>query len=123
MNLDPLGKLESALMETMWADAPATAREVHDRVEGSRAYTTIMTTMDRLHAKGLLLREKDGLAWRYRPAVDKQAYERLATEHHVEQILDAHGEVALNAFVDAADRASSLEHLAAIIEARRAGRT
>ena len=83
MNLEPLGELETSVMEAVWALAPTTAREVHDHFGDSRAYTTIMTTLDRLHHKGLLAREKDGLAWRYQPTLGKAAYERAVTDHEV----------------------------------------
>ncbi|MDP2316286.1 MAG: BlaI/MecI/CopY family transcriptional regulator [Pseudomonadota bacterium] len=122
MNLEPLGELETTVMEAMWALSPATAREIHDQFNDTRAYTTIMTTLDRLHHKGLLTREKDGLAWRYQPKLGKAAYERAATEHHVGRLLEEHGEVALTAFVDAAARATSLDRLAELVAARREGR-
>jgi predicted transcriptional regulator len=38
------------------------------------AYTTVMTVMDNLHRKGWLIRERDGRAWRYAPAVSRQHY-------------------------------------------------
>ena len=122
MNLEPLGELETSVMEAVWALAPTTARGVHDHFGDSRAYTTIMTTMDRLHHKGLLTREKDGLAWRYQPTLGKAAYERAVTDCEVGRLLDVHGEVALNAFVDAAARTTSLDLLAELIAARRVGR-
>ena len=126
MNLEPLGDLETSVMEAVWTLAPTTAREVHghfgDHFGDSRAYTTIMTTLDRLHNKGLLAREKDGLAWRYQPTLGKAAYERAVTDHEVGRLLDVHGEVALSAFVDAAARTTSLDRLADLIAARRAER-
>lgn len=78
----PLGELEQAVMDVVWAHSPATAREVCDRMHGrrERAYTTIMTTMDRLHRKGLLRREKDGLAWRYEPALNKTEFEKAVAD-------------------------------------------
>jgi predicted transcriptional regulator len=122
MNLAPLGELETSVMEATWELRSATAREVHDLPGEDRAYTTIMTTMDRLHHKGLLTREKDGLAWRYSPTVGKADYERAVTEDVAARLLAEHGEVALSAFVDAAARATSLDRLAELVAARRQGR-
>ena len=123
---EPLGKLESAVMEVVWARGPVTAREVCDRMTGSkeRAYTTIMTTMDRLHRKGLLLREKDGLAWRYSPAVARTAFEKALADGLATEILQAHGEAALSAFVEAAAEVdeSLLDRLTQLIAQRRKGR-
>ncbi len=122
----PLGELEQAVMNIVWAHSPATAREVCDRMHGrrERAYTTIMTTMDRLHRKGLLHREKDGLAWRYQPSLDKNGFEKALADGMAAGILRAHGELALAAFVDAAARVdeSMLDRLRQLIERRRKAR-
>lgn len=123
---EPLGTLESAVMAVVWRHAPVTAREVCEQLTGpkERAYTTIMTTMDRLHRKGLLLREKDGLAWRYTPALGQQEFERALADSLVAGILQTHGEAALSAFVDAAAQVdeSLLERLSQLIASRRKGR-
>lgn len=70
-----LGDLERAVMEELWGTADAhpegrTVREVHDSigVERGLAYTTLMTVLDRMAKKDLVERERDGRAWRYRPA-------------------------------------------------------
>lgn len=64
-------------MERLW-DSGA-SRLVRDvvadlRPERALAYTTVMTVMDNLHRKGWVIRERDGRAWRYAPAVSRQAY-------------------------------------------------
>ena len=123
---EPLGHLEAAVMEVVWTRAPITAREVCDRMTGAeeRAYTTIMTTMDRLHRKGLLVREKDGLAWRYAPALGKVEFEKSLADGLAAEILQAHGVVALSAFVEAAAEVDEglLDQLAQLIAQRRKGR-
>ncbi|HYI01193.1 BlaI/MecI/CopY family transcriptional regulator [Hyalangium sp.] len=122
---EPLGKLEAAVMNVVWTHSPVTAREVCARMTGSeeRAYTTIMTTMDRLHRKGLLLREKEGLAWRYSPALGRAEFEKALADGLATEILNAHGEVALSAFVDAAAEVdeSLLDRLTQLIAQRRKG--
>ena len=64
-----LGPLETDVMEMVWSLEDATVRDVHASLAARRdlAYTTIMTTMARLAAKGLLERDTSGLAHRYRP--------------------------------------------------------
>lgn len=123
---EQLGALETTVMEVAWRDAPVTARQVCDRLTGKRerAYTTIMTTMDRLFRKGLLAREKDGVAWRYSPTVSRVEFESgLATELAAE-ILQDHGDVALSAFVDATATFDEglLDRLSQLIEQRRSRR-
>ena len=110
-------------MRVAWRHAPVTARDVCARMTGARerAYTTIMTTMDRLYRKGLLAREKDGLAWRYTPALAREAFERGVAEGLASDILHTHGETALAAFVDAAAEVDEglLERLSQLIAQRR----
>lgn len=91
-------------MEAVWTHGPSTAREVCGRMKGreARAYTTIMTTLDRLHRKGLLSRSKEGLAWRYAARLEREAFTRAVADRLVSAVLSSHGEIALTAFVDAA---------------------
>jgi predicted transcriptional regulator len=72
-----LGPLEHRLMECLWDVArPASVRDVHDTVGGDLAYTTLMTTLDRLFKKGLLRRRKVGRAFLYEARQTKQERER-----------------------------------------------
>jgi predicted transcriptional regulator len=120
---EPLGELEATVMEVAWSLSSSTAREVCDRLTGprERAYTTIMTTMDRLHRKGLLAREKDGQAWRYRPTLSRVEFERGLADGLADEILSAHGATGLAALVDAAARVDEelLDQLTALIERHR----
>lgn len=63
-------------MEALWASAaPMTAREVARQLaERDLAYTTVMTVLDRLAKKGLVLRERSGRAWQYVPAESQDGY-------------------------------------------------
>lgn len=68
---DPLsgvfGSLELRVLEALWArDTAATVRDLAPVFEGV-AYTTLMTTLDRLHRKGVLTRTKTGRRFLYRP--------------------------------------------------------
>jgi predicted transcriptional regulator len=73
----PFGELEAAIMELLWdTGAARLVRDVVSDLQPQRplAYTTVMTVMDNLHRKGWLIRERDGRAWRYAPAVSRQHY-------------------------------------------------
>ena len=66
-----LGDLEHAVMDVLWArTAPTPVRDVHDELAQRReiAYTTVMTVLDRLAKKGIVLRRLEGRAWLYEPA-------------------------------------------------------
>ncbi|MET7371010.1 BlaI/MecI/CopY family transcriptional regulator [Micromonospora arida] len=75
-----LGDLERAVMDVLWDVAPGTSdgvtvREVADALDGRElAYTTVMTVLDRLAGKGMVQREREGRAWRYRPAASREAH-------------------------------------------------
>ncbi|MBM7509695.1 putative transcriptional regulator [Nocardioides salarius] len=64
-------------MERLWSwDRPATVRDVLEDMtrRPPLAYTTVMTVMDNLHRKGLLLREKQGRAYLYRPTGSRESH-------------------------------------------------
>jgi predicted transcriptional regulator len=63
-----LAPLELECMNTLWPMGQATVREIRDRLTArrARAYTTIMTIMDRLARKGVVERRKAGRAYLYR---------------------------------------------------------
>lgn len=115
-----LGPLEQRVMEAVWESPRASVREVAERMreDADRAYTTIMTTLDRLYRKGLLRREKDGLAWRYTARVDRVELERHLADHLAAELV-AHGETGLAALVDASADSAMLDRLEALIQARR----
>jgi predicted transcriptional regulator len=118
----PLGELELRVMEAVWGQPPSTVREVADRMreDTERAYTTVMTTLDRLHKKGMLDRTKDKLAWRYSARLDRSSYERALADSLVAELLSEHGDTALVAFVEAASAEPAvLDRLAALVERRR----
>lgn len=72
-----LGQLEAVVMQRLWA-APGsvTVRDVLEDLQRDRtiAYTTVMTVLDNLHTKGLVLRERDGRAWRYAATMSREAH-------------------------------------------------
>src|ERR1700722_18640182 len=63
-----LAPLELDCMNTLWPMGEATVREIRDGLAARRprAYTTIMTIMDRLARKGIVERAKSGRAYVYR---------------------------------------------------------
>jgi predicted transcriptional regulator len=71
-----LGELERAIMEVLWdSSEPLTVREVSNGLpEHNLAHTTVMTVLDRLAKKGFARRNRDGRAWRYRPAATRESY-------------------------------------------------
>jgi predicted transcriptional regulator len=71
------GDLEAVVMDRLWeCDGATTVREVFEDLLRDReiAYTTVMSTMDNLHRKGWLSRERDGKAYRYWPSMTREQY-------------------------------------------------
>jgi predicted transcriptional regulator len=69
------GDLEAVIMDRVWAHAaPVTVRDLFDELQRERpiAYTTVMSTMDNLHRKGWLTRERDGKAYRYTAVASRE---------------------------------------------------
>jgi predicted transcriptional regulator len=96
------GDLEAVIMDRIWdrGDSTTTVREIFDELTAEReiAYTTVMSTMDNLHGKGWLAREKDGKAYRYWPTLTR-------AEHSARLMRDAleaggSSELVLNHFVE-----------------------
>ena len=73
-----LGPLETRLLRALWDRGDATVRELLTLDDTRAAYTTVMTTLDRLYKKGLLNRapEGRGRAFRYRPKHSQQEFYR-----------------------------------------------
>ena len=67
-----LGRLEALVMECLWrSDEALSVRDVAARLDGPWAYTTLMTTLDRLFKKNLASREPKGRAFVYRARLSR----------------------------------------------------
>jgi predicted transcriptional regulator len=71
-----LGTLEFELMEILWSNGESNVRDVVSKLSRPLAYTTVMTTLDRLFKKGLLDRHKSDRAFVYSPSFSHQEWER-----------------------------------------------
>jgi predicted transcriptional regulator len=84
-----LGPLEQGLLEALWLRGTATVRELLQDGYQDLAYTTVMTTLDRLYKKNLLTREAEGRAFRYAPRVTRQELHWEVAGEAFRQLLDA----------------------------------
>ena len=117
-----LGELETAVMELLWQKPGQTVNEVEERMQqrGGRAHTTVLTTLDRLHGKGYLTREKRGKAFVYSPRYTREEFERGVAQEVLGALLGKHTEPAISAFVDlVGDDAEALDRLEAVIREKR----
>ena len=98
----PLGVLEAQVMDEVWRHGgELRVRDVHAVFQPRLAYTTVMTTMDRLYKKGLLERRKEGRAFLYSARLDRQQFVWNAGAGLIRGLLESEGEPALSFLVDA----------------------
>ena len=98
-----LHELEAEVMDEVWQHQDeVSVRAVMDalnaRARKSRAYTTYMTIMGRLHGKGLLTRRREGRTDYYRPVYSREEYADLRAQAGVDSLVEQYGEVALSHF-------------------------
>jgi len=118
-----LGPFEQRLLEEVWSRGDATVRELLADVTISQAYTTVMTTMDRLYKKGLLERVAEGRAFRYRPRISEAELQRNTALDGISRLLQSGGasSLPLSYLVEAvsAHDAALLDELQVLIERKR----
>ncbi len=119
-----LGRLERQVLEETWRLGEISVRDVFVSFEERVAYTTLMTTLDRLYKKGLLSRRKEGRAFLYSAAVSKDELELGIREDLIDGLLGrgAHGvEPVLACIVDAVSQNDRdlLDELDRLIQAKR----
>jgi predicted transcriptional regulator len=75
----PAGMLEDEVLAALWqGDRPMSPAEVQSSLDGSPAYTTVMTTLARLHRKGMATRARAGRGYVYSPSVDEAGHTAAA---------------------------------------------
>ena len=120
-----LGPLERRVLEALWARADrASVRDLQPDFP-EIAYTTLMTTMDRLHRKGMLERTRQGRAFLYRPALTRAQFESMRATEALRVVFEGEGAAVVSLmsfFVDAVgDRDRELlDELESLVKSRRA---
>jgi predicted transcriptional regulator len=72
MRTPDLGPREMAVLERLWASAPLSAQDLRQLLDPATvSLSTVQSTLERLHRKRLVSREKAGRAFRYRAALDR----------------------------------------------------
>ncbi|HEX3158003.1 MAG TPA: BlaI/MecI/CopY family transcriptional regulator [Gemmatimonadaceae bacterium] len=103
------GDRELEVMAILWELGSGTVSEVRERLPDALAYTTVLTTLRNLEAKGFLRHEAEGKAHRYFPSVARQAAERSAVSRLIETMFGGSPELLLTKLVD--DHPLSAEQL------------
>jgi predicted transcriptional regulator len=103
-----LAPLELECLSVLWPLGESTVRDIHRALAASRprAYTTIMTIMDRLAQKGIVTRRKVGRAFRYQASLSAEEARLKAVQKIVEGFFDGSPE-ALAAHLSSRDGAAT----------------
>lgn len=119
-----LGPLENTVMGILWSNGDSNVRDVADKLDRPLAYTTVMTTLDRLYKKGLLNRRKLARAFYYSPRWSRREWEQKQAGDLVAGLLSESqtpGELLISCLLDAVGQqdASLLDDLERKIRLKR----
>ena len=122
----PGGELEHAVLIALWQAGTASAPEIHRRVgkPSGSVYTTTAKVLDRLHAKGLVSRQRAGKSFVYKPTLTRKVVERARVKGALARILGPDITPAIANLVDAVESMDPdlLDELGRQVEARRKSR-
>ncbi len=109
MEATTLGTRELDVMTVLWSNGSGTVTEVQDALDATLAYTTVLTILRNLEAKGLLRREAEGRAHRYFPKTRQRAVQRRALRKIIDTLFRGSPEALVAQLVD--DREISVDKL------------
>ena len=98
-----LGERELEVMALLWANGSGTVTEVREAIDDPLAYTTVLTILRNLEAKGFLRREDEGRAHRYFPRVQQKAARKRALRRMIDTLFLGSPEALLAHLVDEHD--------------------
>src|SRR5690348_5075515 len=104
-----LGDRELDVMGVLWELGSGTVAEVRDALPADLAYTTVLTILRNLEAKGFVSHETTGKAHRYSPRVARKAARRTALTRLIDKLFHGSPEQLLAQLVE--DRALTAEDL------------
>lgn len=102
-----LGHLELRVMDLLWARGESNVHDVVRLLDRPLAYTTVMTTLDRLFKKQMLVRRKCERAFLYAPRWTRDEWDRKRAGDFVASFLASHeasGDLLISSLVDAVEQ-------------------
>ncbi len=118
-----LGELEFMVMDYLWDKKNVSVRDVLRELSADReiAYTTIMTTMDRLWKKGLLDRNKEGKTFLYTPAQSREGILQSMVKKVIDSILPDITDSSMSYFINSLEKTNPevLVELEKLLEKRQ----
>lgn len=121
--LPQLGEMELLLMEALWAHPGQSAKDLHAGVKGDSlsSLSTVQSTLERLHRKSLLARNKKGHAYLYAPKLGRSELLGKLIGGVIRKLHTGNLDPILSSFVDFADRMDdqTLDRLDELIQVRK----
>jgi predicted transcriptional regulator len=118
-----LGHLEAEVLEILWRHGECSVRDVQGRLGRRLAYTTVMTTLDRLYKKGRLERSKSNRSFRYAPMLSRVSWGQERAETAMANLLSvlSSGDALISCLVEVVAKmdVALLEQMEREIAARR----
>jgi predicted transcriptional regulator len=119
-----LGPLEISVMEILWNFGESNVHDVSEKLDRKLAYTTVMTTLDRLYKKGLLTRRKSERAFHYATRHTRREWDEKRAGEFLADFLTGprpDGELLISCLVEAVGRrdAALLDELERKIRLKR----
>lgn len=121
-----LGTLERQVMDVLWASGDLRVRDVQTRLQRPIAYTTVMTTLDRLFKKGFVTRVRQGRAFSYTAARSREQFQAVIAAGMLSTVLPGNADAAMPVLSNLVDAVSAgdggaelLDRLEAIVRERK----
>lgn len=114
---------ELDVMAVLWTLGPSTVAEVREQLDDELAYTTVLTILRTLEAKGFVSHEEEGKAHRYAPLVARERAGKSALGQVLDKIFGGSREMLLaNLVRERGIDAAELKRLRKILDARLGGK-
>lgn len=114
---------ELDIMAVLWDRGPSTVAEVRERLDDPLAYTTVLTVLRTLEAKGYVGHEEEGKAHRFRPLVARERAGQTALGQVLDKIFGGSRELLLaNLVRERGIEAAELRRLRKVLDTRLGGK-
>jgi len=114
---------ELDVMAVLWTHGPSTVAEVREHLEDELAYTTVLTILRTLEAKGFVSHEEEGKAHRYAPLVARDRAGRSALGQVLDKIFGGSREMLLaNLVRERGVDTAELKRLRKVLDSRLGGK-
>ena len=118
-----LGHLEQEVMDALWEKGEALGKDVFSEIKRHRqiAYTTVLTVLERLAKKGLVIKKRENEGYLFSAAYTRQEFSAMVSKEVIRGVIDLSVTNTLASFVDIlADKdPEELERLSSLIESKK----